>query len=234
MDDFGCPAFNNSAKHHGFEERALSLFRKQSRECGVYARFLSLAGINPSKIKHPDQIPHLPISFYKNFQVQTGEFEPETVFESSSTGGQGVSRHAIRKLSAYEDAFTRSFMTFFGNPEQYCHLALLPSYLERKNSSLVYQVNRFIRHSRWSDSAFYLSDHDSLATRLEKNCRLNIPTILWGVAFALLDFAAACPMPLYDTIIMETGGMKGRKKEMVRDELHGLLKDAFKTEQIAG
>lgn len=216
------------------EALSLEVFRYQSMHCPVYSHWLNLLKLNPSKINNPSDIPFLPIEFFKQHDVKSGEFIPEAVFESSSTGHAGVSKHHVRSLSSYIASFTRSFDLFFGHHSAYCHLALLPSYLERQHSSLVFQVDYFIRHSAYRSSSFYLHNLDDLQRQLAENESGKIPTMLWGVSYALLDFAALHPMPLEYTTIIETGGMKGRRKEITRAELHQILKQAFGKSSIAG
>jgi len=217
-----------------FNDMAMQVFRYQSCHCEVYRRYLEHLQLDPSKIINSAEIPHLPISFFKQFDVKTDAFQPEMVFESSSTTGTGVSRHFVRDLTLYRSSFTESFSLAFGDHRQYCHLALLPSYLERQHSSLVYQVGHFIESSVYPQSAFYLQNHRSLYEQLAENEAIAIPTVLWGVSFALLDFTSAYSLPLRHSIVIETGGMKGRRKEITRDELHATLKHAFSTDSIAG
>lgn len=217
-----------------FDELALEVFRYQSEHCLVYKQYLQILGTDITKINKLEEIPYLPIEFFKNFKITTGEFVSEQIFESSSTSGIGVSKHYLKSTKWYESTFKKCFEFRLQNAENYCHLALLPSYLERNNSSLVYQINEFIQTSKYDKSGFYLYNHQELAEQLMANEALNIPTILWGVTFALLDFAESCPVTLKHTQIIETGGMKGKRKEIVRAELHQRLKSAFKMEAIAG
>lgn len=212
----------------------MEVFRYQSRYCSVYSRFLDCLQVNPSNISNSQDIPFLPIEFFKYHEVKSGTFVAEAIFESSSTGNAGISHHHVQSLLVYETSFTQSFNRFFGPHSSYCHLALLPSYLERQHSSLVYQVDYFIRHSVYADSSFYLHNHEELAERLTYNEAHNIPTVLWGVSFALLDFAQKYPMDLRGTTVIETGGMKGRRAEITRDELHNILTGAFSKQAIAG
>lgn len=217
-----------------FETLALDVFRYQSRHCLVYQRFLEHLQTDVANVDNVDDIPYLPIEFFKNFEITTGQFTPALVFESSSTTGLGVSRHCLDTPQRYTDSFVKSFHFAFGDPNQYCHLALLPSYLERQHSSLVYQVDHFIKNSVYSQSAFYLSDMDALHQQLLSNEVAGIPTVLWGVTYALLDMAERYSMQLKHTRIIETGGMKGRRKEITRYELHDILRKAFGVNGIGG
>jgi phenylacetate-coenzyme A ligase PaaK-like adenylate-forming protein len=155
------------------------------------------------------------------------------VFESSGTTGQQTSKHHVISESIYKSSFLKSFSEFYGNPEKRCILALLPSYLERENSSLVYMMDHLINTSRHPDSGFYMYDLKSLSEILKQRNQDNYPTLLLGVSYALLDFADQYPMPFSDNItVMETGGMKGHRKEMIREELHSILKNAFGLKSI--
>ena len=217
-----------------FNDLALQVFQIQSRSCEVYQRYLSYLQVDASKIIHLEDIPYLPIEFFKQFEVKTYAFKEELVFESSSTTGKGVSRHFVKSSTLYEQAFKSSFELAFGPHTRYCHLALLPSYLERQNSSLVYQVNGFIEDTKHLGSSFYLHQVHDLFEHLRKNEAAEIPTLLWGVSFALLDFIELFQFPLQHTMVLETGGMKGRRKEITREEMHSNLKQAFSINSIAG
>lgn len=210
------------------------MFHYQSQHCEVYRRFISFLQIDASKIIHLEDIPYLPIEFFKQFEVKTNDFIPELVFESSSTTGIGVSRHFVKSARLYDQTFKASFEVAMGSHTQYCHLALLPSYLERQNSSLVTQVNGFIQDTKHLGSAFYLNQLEELKQHLERNEVRGLPTLLWGVSFALLDFIEHVHLPLKHTLLLETGGMKGRRKELTREELHATLKQAFSIDSVAG
>jgi hypothetical protein len=217
-----------------FESLALKIFQYQSQNNVVYKNYLQLLEIDTTKIDKVFKIPFLPISFFKTFNVQSTPLAPEIVFESSSTTGVGISKHAVPFVRLYEKSCAKSFNFFFGDYKKYCHLALLPAYLERENSSLVYQVNHFIKSSQYPQSNFYLNNHLDLYNQLMENEANKIPTILWGVSFALLDFVEAYQMKLLNTQIIETGGMKGRRAELTRHELHQILKKGFGVSNIAG
>jgi phenylacetate-coenzyme A ligase PaaK-like adenylate-forming protein len=218
----------------GFEALAMLLFHYQSVHCEVYKRYLNHLQVDSSKITNSEDIPYLPIQFFKDFEIKTNQFQEDQTFVSSSTTGIGVSKHFVKDIQVYKNAFTTCFDIAFGNYRDYCHLALLPSYLERNNSSLVYQVDYFIQNSKYSNSAFYLRNHNDLLKQLKKNEEDQIPTILWGVSFGLLDFIEDHHLPLQHTTVIETGGMKGRRKEITREELHTHLTEAFSLSNIAG
>lgn len=218
----------------GFDALAMEVFRYQSENCEVYKQYLTCLNIDITKISDTSQIPFLPIEFFKSFVISDSKGPFDAVFESSSTGNQGASRHYVKDIHSYEAAFTKSFNFAFGDPAQYCHLALLPSYLERGNSSLIYQVNRFVASSQYSQSAFFLDQHEQLKNTLLENQEHQIPTILWGVTYALLDFVESYNIHFPELVVMETGGMKGRRKEIIRQELHNILGPAFGVNAIAG
>ncbi len=214
-----------------FEAVALELFRYQAAGNALYARYLQLLGRQPESVGRIADIPFLPVSLFKQYAIQTGKWQPETVFSSSSTTGQVPAQHLARDLSFYLDNTRRGFRVFYGDPSEWCVLALLPSYLERTGSSLVAMADYFIRCSPYPQSGFFLHDLDALRQRLLECRDKGIPTLLLGVSFALLDFAEFSPMDLSGVTIMETGGMKGRRHEMTRDELHAALCEAF---QVSG
>jgi phenylacetate-coenzyme A ligase PaaK-like adenylate-forming protein len=215
-----------------FDALALEIFRFQYAQNPVYKSYVDALGINPAQIRAIEQIPFLPIRFFKSHHVASTTFEPVATFESSGTTGTINSRHYIKDLSIYRDSFTRAFELFYGKPTDWCIIGLLPSYLERSNSSLVVMVNELVQQSAHPQSGFYLHDYDKLATVLTQLEAQQQKTLLIGVSFALLDMAASHPLPLAHTIIMETGGMKGRRKEMIRDEMHEVLKQAFGVSSI--
>ncbi len=211
-----------------FESVALESFRFQAENNAVYHNYLKLLNINPLKIDSISKIPFLPISFFKTKKVVTGNIDSSAiVFSSSRTTGTEPSLHYVSDISLYEKAFTQAFNHFYTSTDQWCILALLPSYLERKGSSLVYMCQHLVEKTGKKNSGFYLNDFRKLADTITVNEQRGIKTLLIGVSFALLDFAHAYPMPLKNTVIMETGGMKGRRKEMIRQELHAILKEAF-------
>ena len=174
----------------------------------------------------------MPIQFFKTHKVVSTSFVPEAIFESSGTTGTVNSKHEIKSIDLYKDTFKKGFELFYHNPKNLCILGLLPSYLERNNSSLVNMVDELIKQTGNNLSGFYLDDHEKLYQTLLHNEIIKQPTLLIGVTFALLDFAEKYSMKLNNTIIMETGGMKGRRKEMIRKEVHEILKNKFGVGQI--
>jgi hypothetical protein len=214
-----------------FEALAVDIFRYQAENNPLYGRFLSLLGRNPAQIDRIDQIPFLPISFFKTHRVQTGEWSETTVFTSSGTTGQTPSQHLVRDVDLYTNNCVRGFTPLYGPPENWLVLALLPAYLERTGSSLVVMADDFIRRSRFPESGFFLNNLAELADVLARRAP-GTPVLLLGVSFALLDFAEQFPLHLSGVTIMETGGMKGRRKEITRSELHAILTTAFGVEAI--
>ena len=215
-----------------FETAALELYRYQYAENAVYRNFCDALGKTQAAINSISDIPFLPIRFFKTHQVVCGNAPAAICFESSGTTGQEVSRHYVQDLDLYAQSFRRGFQEFYGNPTDWAILALLPSYLERGRSSLVYMVQDLMAQSGHKANAFFLHDHAALASTLQQLEKQGQQTLLIGVTYALLDFAAAYPMQLQHTVVMETGGMKGRREELLRDEVHALLKQAFQLEQI--
>jgi hypothetical protein len=188
--------------------------------------------VDPNRVRRIDQIPFLPIQFFKNHQIITRGITPEIEFTSSGTTGSEISKHLVAKSELYRQSYTNGFRYFYGDEQQYCILALLPAYLERTGSSLVYMVDGLIRQSANPNGGFYLNQLDELAEKLAKLDSSGQKCLLVGVSFALLDLAERHKFNLKNTIVMETGGMKGRRKEMVRDELHGILTKAFGVDRI--
>jgi phenylacetate-coenzyme A ligase PaaK-like adenylate-forming protein len=214
--------------HRTFRETALKVFYYQAEHCPVYRDYLRMMGVDPRSVNKPEKIPFLPVEFFKTHQVITDEHAAEVVFESSGTTQTTPSRHHIADAALYRTSFTKGFRHFYGDPSTYCILALLPSYLERTGSSLVYMMDHLIRLSGHTESGFYLDDLDRLSRVLQKRNEDQQPTWLIGVSFALLDLAEQYPMKMKDHItVMETGGMKGRRKEFIRSELHKRLKNSF-------
>jgi phenylacetate-coenzyme A ligase PaaK-like adenylate-forming protein len=215
-----------------FELMALAVFQYQYQHNKVYRQWCQLIGVDVQQIQHSTQIPFLPISFFKTHIVTTTTFTPATIFESSKTTGAQSSKHFIKDVQLYEQSFLQAFEMFYGNTKDWCFIGLLPSYLERNNASLVYMVQTLIAQSNIAASGFYLHDLDKLYTTLQQLEVNKQPTILFGVTFALLDFAEKYSLPLQHTIVMETGGMKGRRAEQTRLEVHQLLQESFATQQI--
>ncbi len=215
-----------------FEELALDLFVFQSRFNPLYERFLSLLKKDPSKIEYLEEIPFLPISFFKNKTIKTGSWQSSAIFESSGTTKQITSKHEVRSIDWYTKNTETGFQNFYGHPKDFCFLALLPSYLERSGSSLVLMADHFIKQSKYKESGFFLDNHGELSKRLSFLKEQKIPTVLIGVSFGLLDFVENHQIDFPELIVMETGGMKGRRKEMTRRELHAPLKKGFGVENI--
>jgi len=215
-----------------FEATALEVFQLQARENPLYREFLRLTNRPPEEVKSLADIPFLPIRFFKTHDIQTGRWRPQLTFTSSGTTSKNTSRHLLRDLSWYERCARRGFAHFYGDPQDYCLLALLPAYLERRGSSLVYMVDFFIRQSRDPRSGFFLNNIRELLKVLQSCQKEGTPTLLLGVSFALLDLAEQWRPNLQGVIVMETGGMKGRRREMTREELHAQLIPAFKVAHI--
>jgi len=215
-----------------FEQLALEIFQFQYNNNAIYQHYVNALSIVGSNVRSVDKIPFLPIRFFKTLDIKSTRFEPEAVFESSGTTQTINSRHYVKDLNIYRRSFLKAWEQFYGPVQDWCVIGLLPAYLERQNSSLVVMVNEMIKLSRHADSGFYLYEYDKLAQVLQALEKQGQKTILIGVTFALLDFAEQYPMPLQHTVIMETGGMKGRRREMTRDEVHLLLTTAFQTHAI--
>ncbi len=209
---------------HDFNTVCLEVFHFQYRNNIVYKSYCDLIKRVPSTVRQYNEIPFLPISLFKRYDIKTTDFIPEAIFESSGTTGTATSRHCIKDLNLYEKSFLRNFVQQYGRPEEYCILGLLPSYLERDSSSLVYMVNKLCELSGNSKSGFYLYNFSELASLLRENTNNGVKTLLIGVTYALLDFAEAFPLDLSEVMVMETGGMKGRKREMLRESVHDILK----------
>lgn len=215
-----------------FEALALDIFKKQAKNISVYFEFIKNLGIDPEDVHVVEDIPFLPVEFFKTHKILSKQKTPEIIFTSSGTTGMEFSRHFVSDLSMYRDSLLNSFQLFYGDPKEFCFLALLPSYLEREGSSLVYMVNEFIKLSNHPESGFYLDEHEKLVEKLKSLKSARQKTILLGVSFALMDLAEKYPTDLGNIIIMETGGMKGRRKEITRQELHNYLCDRFQTSGI--
>lgn len=209
-----------------FDRMTLEVFRFQAEACAPYREYLELLGVDPAAVECPKQIPFLPIELFKSHRVYCGSNPPQQIFTSSSTTGQTPSRHYVADLRIYEEAFTRSFELFYGPAEQTAIYALLPNYLEREGSSLIYMVEGLIRRG---GGGFYLYDHDALLRDMEAH---QGKKILLGVSYALWDLAEEQRGAMRDVIVMETGGMKGRREELPREEFHHLLCDAFGVQTI--
>ena len=214
-------SFYQSSK--AFDLQAIQLYEKQFSNNLIYRSFCDLVHKHPSDCESVIEIPFLPISFFKTHKVLTGNPECSHIFESSGTAGK-TSSHHVADIEVYEQSFFNCFELFYGHPNQFAVIGLLPGYLEKPNSSLIYMMQKLIEISDCVDSGFYLDNYQKLHDVLKRREQANQKTFLLGVSFALLDFAEQFPCSLQHTILVETGGMKGRRKELVREELHAQLK----------
>ena len=222
----------NIKNKEDFKQMAFSVFRHQFENNKVYRSFCDLLYIHPSDIHSLEQIPFLPIQFFKNKKIISSLEEVQEVFTSSGTTGSITSKHYVTDIEFYKESYLKGFAHFYGNIEDYAVLALLPNYLERKGSSLVYMVADLIKRSKNKKSGFYLNNIDELAKKLIHLDKKGQKILLIGVSFALLDLIEKHKFQLKNTIVMETGGMKGRRKELVRDELHQILQNGFGMDAI--
>jgi phenylacetate-coenzyme A ligase PaaK-like adenylate-forming protein len=215
-----------------FEKIALKVFRFQYENNAVYNDFCNHLNVNVASVKAIKQIPFLPISFFKSHNIVSNTNNAEAVFTSSGTTGIVNSKHLVTNVSVYEESYRSGFSQFYGNIEDYVILALLPSYLEREGSSLIYMIEDLIQSSNNPDSGFYLHNHEELIQKINKLENEGQNTILIGVTYALLDLLEKQTFSLKNTIIMETGGMKGKRWEMIREELHQQLTEGFGVKTI--
>ena len=215
-----------------FNETALEIFHFQYKNNPVYKNFTDYLQIRPSGISHYTQIPFLPIEFFKKHRVASGIFKEETVFRSSGTTGIQTSKHYVRSLALYEQSFLTNFEQHFSSVKDFVILALLPSYLEQQGSSLVYMMDKLISLSEDERSGFYLHDYEKLAETLNSLKNSSKKVLLMGVTYALLELADKFPVRFPELLLMETGGMKGMRREMIRNELHTVLKRAFGVKQV--
>jgi phenylacetate-coenzyme A ligase PaaK-like adenylate-forming protein len=222
----------NISNPQEFEDLALKVFKFQFDNNKVYRSFCDLLYIHPSDIKKIEEIPFLPIQFFKTHKVVSSTNTIETTFTSSGTTGNTPSKHHVTDLDIYKSSFTKGFESFYGHIQDYTILALLPSYLERDGSSLIYMVEDMISQSKYNESGFYLNNMSELKDTLSTLDSQGRKVLLIGVSFALLDLIETFQFHLKNTIIMETGGMKGRRKELIRKELHEKLKQGFGVETI--
>lgn len=216
-----------------FNKLAMEVFQHQATHNIVYSHYLSNLQQNLNLIRHYNQIPFLPIEFFKTQQVVCDQVDADSVcFSSSGTTGQITSKHFVNDISVYETSFQKGFEQFYGNPADYCILALLPNYLERTGSSLVYMFDKLIKESGHPQSGFYLNNLNDLAKTIKTLKESGQKTLLLGVTYALLDLAELEVELSENFIVMETGGMKGKRKELLKEELHAILKDKFKVSAI--
>jgi hypothetical protein len=215
-----------------FEPTALAVFRYQVQNNPLYQEFINLLGVSVEQVTKMQQIPFLPIQFFKYHDIKTQEWTPEVVFTSSGTTLQNPSKHYVRSLDWYNECAFKAFEAQYGALGNYVVLALLPSYLERQGSSLVFMVEQFIKRSQNPSSGFFLYNTDELVEVLGQCQTKNQPVLLLGVTYALLDLAKDHPQALQNVVVMETGGMKGKRAEMTKTAIHTILKDAFDLDQV--
>jgi phenylacetate-coenzyme A ligase PaaK-like adenylate-forming protein len=215
-----------------FTKNALHVFKHQFKNNKVYRSFCDLLYVHPSDVIKVEDIPFLPIQFFKTRKVLSSTEEIQQQFTSSGTTGSTTSKHLVTDITLYKESYLRGFHHFYGDIQEYVVLALLPNYLERKGSSLVYMVNDLIQKTKNAESGFYLNNLDDLAQKLIKLDRSGQKILLIGVSFALLDLVEKYQFNLKNTTIMETGGMKGRRKELIRSELHAILSKGFAVKEI--
>lgn len=215
-----------------FNQQCLETYRFQLLHCQVYRDYVSLIGKEKNQIQHYSEIPFMPIEFFKTQRVLAAGMDPQIIFSSSGTTGMVTSKHLVADLSIYEQTFRRIFEDFYGPIRDIAVLALLPSYLERSGSSLIYMIDDLMKQSKQAESNYFLYNHQELYNTLVQLKEKGTKTILFGVTYALLDFIEQYALEFPELIIMETGGMKGKRKEMVKEEIHQLLQDAFKVNGI--
>jgi hypothetical protein len=222
----------NIQSESDFTEATLAVFKHQFTNNRVYRSFCDLLYVHPSDVKKVEDIPFLPIQFFKSREVVSSLDEIQQTFTSSGTTGSATSKHHVTDVTWYEKSYLNGFEHFYGNIEEYTILALLPNYLERTGSSLVYMVDDLIKRSKKPDSGFYLNNLDALAEKLTTLDKKGEKVLLIGVSFALLDLVEKHQFSLQNTVVMETGGMKGRRKELIRAELHKILCKGFGVTEI--
>lgn len=222
----------SSINEANFDDIALSMFQFQAKQNSVYNDYLTHLGVNTDKIKTLRDIPFLPISFFKDQEVVTGTWTPQTTFLSSATTGLIPSKHRVYSLEMYLKNAMSIFENFYGSVSNFHFFALLPSYLEREGSSLVAMVNYFIHQSGSPYSSFYLNSTEELIENLSKAIKTDRTVILWGVTFALLDLAEKIELDLNKCIVMETGGMKGKREEITREAFHEFLCSRFNIKSV--
>lgn len=210
-----------------FLHHALRIFKFQYTNNPVYKAFCSYLNTDPNAVQTLEQIPFLPIEFFKSKSVLSSTDAAEITFTSSGTTGSETSKHHVTDLSLYEESYLKAFNHFYGDIEDYCVLALLPSYLERTGSSLIYMADDLIKKSKHPKSGFFLNEYEQLYKLLGELQKTDTKILIIGVSFALLEFTEQYQLDLKNAVVMETGGMKGRRKEIVRQELHELLSKGF-------
>ncbi len=222
----------NIKNENEFNRLAIDAFNYQYNNVKVYAEFCKYLNIDTKEIKHYSDIPFLPIDFFKTRTIIDKNKTAETTFQSSGTTLMQRSKHHVADTNIYTESFINAFKLFYGNISDYCILALLPNYLEQGESSLVYMANELIQQSKHPQSGFYLNNYKELHDTIKELNLKNTKILLLGVSYALLDFAEQYPIKLNNTIVMETGGMKGRRKELTREELHKTFYQAFNIKHV--
>lgn len=221
------------ATESDFNAAAIAVFNYQAINNVTYKKYIDLLGIDIKTISTIQQIPFLPISFFKTHAIISGKLPTEITFSSSGTSGYNTSKHEVCDLQLYKASFLKSFQLFYGNPKDYCFIALLPSYLEREGSSLIYMIDEFISQSTHPLSGFYPQIDEKFITMLRTiENQTKGKVVLWGVTFALLQLAEQYEFDLRNFIVMETGGMKGRRKELTRYELYEILTEKLHVQNI--
>ena len=224
--------FDKINSDFAFEKQALKLFKYQYEENKIYRSYCNFIKIRKKDINRVEEIPFLPINFFKTHNINSSKKQPDIKFVSSRTTSQNGSTHLINDIDIYIRSFEKGFEYFYGNIENYVILALLPNYIEQENSSLIFMIDRLIKKTKRKESGFYLDDWNDLRQQLDHLENKGQKTILFGVTFALIKGAKKFNLNLKNTIVMETGGMKGMHKELVRNELHDILKKSFGVSHI--
>lgn len=222
----------NISNNVDFEKLAMRIFHYQYANCEIYRQYVNRVAKDVTAIQTIRQIPFLPIDFFKHHRIVSGSFSDEIVFTSSGTTGMQCSTHHVVKVSLYQESFVKAFNSFVGNPEEFAILSLLPSYAERKGSSLLYMMEYLTQLSKHPKSGFYLYNKEDLVSNLQLLVASKQKTILWGVSYALLDLIETNTFSMPEILVFETGGMKGRRKEMLREDLHTRLKQGFGVSKI--
>ncbi len=221
------PSLFEICDEEAFNEAALSVFRYQAAHTAVYRQYLELLGKKTADVRHYADIPFLPIAFFKTQHLLADQMDAKLIFSSSGTTGSTTSQHFVAEPGIYESSYNAAFRQFYGEVKDTAILALLPSYQERTGSSLIYMVDDLINQSSIKESGYFLYNHAALYDTLIHLRDQGRKTVLFGVTYALLDFIERAPIHFPELIVMETGGMKGRRKELIREELHGLLRAGF-------
>ncbi len=223
----------NSINTQNFDENALEVFKYQYANNAIYGAYVDALKVDPKTVINVEQIPFIPISFFKTHKVVCGSFrDAKRIFRSSTTTGDTPSEHYIQSLDLYDHILMHGFEQFYGRPEDYVIMALLPSYLERNDASLVYMAEKLINASKNAESGFYLDEFQQIFEKLKHFETIGQTVLLLGVTFALLDFVDQYQVPLTNTIVMETGGMKGRRKEMIREDVHRHIQNALGVSKV--